>query len=204
MQFHYSQECNVQILLSLLKANGINKIIASPGTTDIPFVVSVQYDEYFKVFSCVDERSAAYMACGLADETGEPVVIVCTGATASRNYLPGLTEAFYRKLPVIAVTSTQPTERVGNLSPQLIDRSVSQKDVSVFKCNLQNIASKLDEWSVNIKVNKALSELKRQGGGPVHINLETSYNMNFNVKQLPATKVIRRYAIGGDCPRTTA
>ena len=197
MQFHYSQECNVQILLSLLKANGINKIIASPGTTDIPFVVSVQYDEYFKVFSCVDERSAAYMACGLADETGEPVVIVCTGATASRNYLPGLTEAFYRKLPVIAVTSTQPTERVGNLSPQLIDRSVSQKDVSVFKCNLQNIASKLDEWSVNIKVNKALSELKRHGDGPVHINLETSYNMNFNVKQLPATKVIRRYAIGG-------
>lgn len=197
MQFHYSQECNVQILLSLLKANGINKIIASPGTTDIPFVVSVQYDEYFKVFSCVDERSAAYMACGLADEIGEPVVIVCTGATASRNYLPGLTEAFYRKLPIIAVTSTQPTERVGNLSPQLIDRSVSQKDVSVFKCNLQNIASKLDEWSVNIKVNKALTELKRHGGGPVHINLETSYNMNFNVKQLPATKVIHRYAIGG-------
>ena len=197
MEFHYTQERNVQILVSLLKAYGINKIIASPGSTDITFVASVQYDCFFKVYSCVDERSAAYMACGLADETGEPVVIVCTGATASRNYVPGLTEAYYRKLPIIAVTTSQPIERIGHLSPQLMDRTIIQNDVAVFSCNLQNIVSSLDEWSVNMNANKALSELKRHGGGPVHINLETSHNMNFDVKQLPATKVIRRYIIGG-------
>lgn len=197
MEFHYTQERNVQILLGLLKAYGINKVVASPGSTDITFIASVQYDNFFKVYSCVDERSAAYMACGLADETGEPVVIVCTGATASRNYVPGLTEAYYRKLPVIAVTTSEPVERIGHLLPQLMDRTNIQNDIAIFSCNLQNISSPLDEWSVNINANKAISALFRNGGGPVHINLETCHNMKFDVMELPSTKVIRRYVIGG-------
>ena len=64
---------------------------------------SIQDDPDFKVYSCIDERSAAYMACGMAEETGKPVALSCTGATASRDYMPGLTEAFYRKLPVLAI-----------------------------------------------------------------------------------------------------
>ena len=61
----YTTERNVQIVLSLLKANGIKKIIASPGTTNYTLVGSVQNDPYFEVYSSVDERSAAYMACGM-------------------------------------------------------------------------------------------------------------------------------------------
>ena len=76
------------ILLALLKAHGIRKVIASPGTTNIALVASMQQDPYFQMYSAADERSAAYMACGLAAESGEPVVLSCTGATASRNYLP--------------------------------------------------------------------------------------------------------------------
>ena len=107
MTHYYTDEKNVQIILSLLKANGIKRIVASPGSSNSPFVASVQFDKYFEVYSSVDERSAAYLACGLAAETDEPVVISCTGATASRNYASGLTEAFYRKLPVLAITSSQ-------------------------------------------------------------------------------------------------
>ena len=72
------------------------------------------------------------MACGLAAESGEVVALSCTGATASRNYIPGLTEAFYRKLPILAITSTQHTGRIGQLKPQVIDRSVIQKDIAVL------------------------------------------------------------------------
>ena len=104
---YYTAERNAQIVISLLKSHGIRKIIASPGATNICFVASVQIDPFFEVYSCVDERSAAYMACGLAAESGEPVVISCTGATSSRNYMPGLTEAYYRKLPILAITSSR-------------------------------------------------------------------------------------------------
>ena len=102
---YYTSERNVQIVIALLKAHGIKRVIASPGTTNMTFIGSIQNDSWFEIYSSVDERSAAYLACGLAAETGEPVVISCTGATASRNYMPGLTEAYYRKLPVLAITS---------------------------------------------------------------------------------------------------
>ena len=111
----YTNEKNVQIVLALLKAHNIRKVVASPGATNITVVASMQQDPWFEMYSSVDERSAAYIACGLAEESGEPVVLSCTGATASRNYEPGMTEAYYRKLPILALTSTQNTNRIGHL-----------------------------------------------------------------------------------------
>ena len=70
MEKYYTSERNAQIVIALLKANNIRKIIASPGATNITFVASIQQDPYFEIYSSVDERSAAYMACGLAAESG--------------------------------------------------------------------------------------------------------------------------------------
>ena len=192
MAKYYTDEKNVQIIIALLKEYGIRKVIASPGTTNMAFVGSIQNDPYFEMYSSVDERSAAYMACGLAAESGETVVLSCTGATASRNYLPGLTEAYYRKLPVLAITSTQNTSRVGHHIAQIIDRSSIQNDVARFSVTLPTIKDNEDLVDCEIKVNKALLELKRQGGGPVHINLTTSYNKSYNTKDLPKVRVIER------------
>jgi 2-succinyl-5-enolpyruvyl-6-hydroxy-3-cyclohexene-1-carboxylate synthase len=189
----YSAEKNVQILIALLKANNIRYIIASPGTTNISFVGSVQQDSFFTLFSAPDERSAAYIACGLAAESNEVVALSCTGATASRNYLPGLTEAYYRKLPVLAITSSQDTKIAGHLSAQFIDRSQHPSDTVKYSIQLPLIQSDEEEWSCIIKVNQALSELWRNGGGPVHINLMTRYSKDFSVKELPSVRCIKRY-----------
>ena len=83
---YYTVERGQQILVSLLKQHGIRKVIASPGTTNITFVASVMNDPFFEIYSSVDERSAAYMAVGMAEETGEAIVLTCTGATASRKF----------------------------------------------------------------------------------------------------------------------
>lgn len=200
-ELHYSSEKNVQIVIALLKAYGINQVIASPGTTNIPFVMSVQNDSFFKVVSSVDERSAAYMACGMAAESGKPVVLSCTGATASRNYYPGLTEAFYRKLPVIALTSTRPLSAIGNLEAQVIDRTQLPKDVVVESVFAPLITDALTEWDCKLKVNRALMALTRNGGGPVHINLETKSSMDFSVKELPAIKPIIRTTVHDAFPK---
>lgn len=200
MDKFYSAERNVQILVALLKAHGIRYVIASPGTTNINFVASVQCDPFFKVYSSVDERSAAYLACGIASESGEPVVLSCTGATASRNYISGLTEAHYRKLPVLAVTSTQNPVKVGHLVPQVIDRSLQQAD-TVHESILVNMVRTADEeWDCEIKVNRAILALRRHGGGPVHINLETGYNQDFSLRELPPARLIRRIMPHDDFP----
>lgn len=192
MKLHYTNEKQAQVLIALLKEHRIRKVIASPGTTNMAFVGSIQHDSYFEMYSAVDERSAAYMACGLAAESGEPVVISCTGATASRNYLPGLTEAFYRKLPVLAVTSTQALARVGHHMAQIIDRSSMPKDTVNLSVTLPVVKDAEDLWDCEIKVNRAILELSRHGGGPVHINLSTSYSLSYDVKVLPEYRVINR------------
>ena len=200
-EFHYSNERNAQIVIALLKANNIKKIVASPGSTNISFVGSVQNDSYFEVYSSVDERSAAYLACGLAAESDEPVVLSCTGATASRNYLSGLTEAYYRKLPIIAVTSTHEQSMVGNLIPQVIDRSACQNDVAIMSVQIPTVKDAKDDWNCQIKVNRALSAIKRNGGGPVHLNLETAnVRQPFSVEELKDIKVIQRYTVYDELP----
>lgn len=204
MNTNYSKEINVQILVFLMKAHGIRKIIASPGTTNINFVASVQQDSYFELYSSVDERSAAYIACGLAAESGEPVVLSCTGATASRNYIPGLTEAFYRKLPILAVTSTQHVGRIGQNMAQVIDRRSVLNDIVKLSIQAPIAHTQEDAWALNVQINRALLELRRHGGGPVHINLETTYNTDFTLKKLPETRIIQRISRGDKLPQIPA
>lgn len=191
MDKYYSSEKSVQILVALLKAHNIKRIIASPGTTNLSFVASLQSDPFFEIYSCVDERSAAYMACGMAAETKEPVVITCTGATASRNYPSGLTEAYYRKLPILAVTGTQDENRIGHLHAQVIDRSVLPKDVVKYSVHVKASETDNDVFNAEVKINKAINELYRHGGGPVHINLETVYSRDFSIKTLPPVRIIK-------------
>lgn len=199
----YSAERGMLILLSLMKAHGVRKVIASPGSTNISFVISVQHDDFFEVYSAPDERSAAYMACGLAAESGEPVALSCTGATASRNYVPGLTEAYYRKLPVLAITATQHMGQIGQYVPQMIDRTTEMNDLVNLSIQIPIMHDEMDAWAANISINNALLELRHNGGGPVHINFTTSYPFypnDFSVRELPNSHVIRRYVMGDELP----
>lgn len=188
----YSDELNVQVLIALLKAHGIRNVVASPGGTNVSFVGSLQQDRFFRLFSAVDERHGAYMACGIAFETGCPVVLSCTGATASRNYMPALTEAFYRKLPILVVTSSQVNSRVGQLHAQVTDRSILPNDVARCSMLVPPVRNKQDQVVAERLINTAILETQRQGGGPAHINLETEYVQSFAATSLPSVNRISR------------
>lgn len=203
MELYYTTERNIQILIFLLKKNGIRNIVASPGGTNISFVGSVQKDPFFNIISCVDERSAAYMACGMAAELSEPVVLSCTGATASRNYLPALTEAYYRHLPILAVTSSQVESHIGNLYPQAIDRSRIQQDAVVKSVCLSVIKDDDDEWQCELRANEAIIALKKGGGGPVHINLETSFCKDYSTKDIKPCRKIEYITLRDNMPVIT-
>lgn len=200
MEFYYTDERNAQIVIALLKKHRIKKVIASPGTTNVCFVASLQQDPYFEMYSAVDERSAAYMACGLSAETGETVVLSCTGATASRNYMSALTEAYYRKLPILVVTSSRRNEYIGHNMDQVTDRTVLPNDVAKLSVQLPLVHDSVSEWSCTVKANNAILELRHHGNGPVHINLETNYSVNYNTKVLPEVRSIMRYSQGDSLP----
>ena len=163
--YYYTDEKSTQILIALLKAHGIRKVVANPGTTNISFVGSIQNDPWFQVYSGVDERHSAYLACGMAAESGEPVVLSCTGATASRNYLPAMTEAYYRKLPLLVVTSSQPDSHRGHLWAQMIDRRSPPNDTIRYSTQINIVNSEDDAKICELEINTAISELWRGGGG---------------------------------------
>ena len=182
MKNYYTDERNIQIIISLLKSHNIKKIIASPGTTNVSF----------EVYSAVDERSAGYMACGLAAESQEPVVLTCTGATASRNYVPAMTEAYYRKLPVLALTATQHRGRIGQNIAQVLDRTNEMNDICKYEALVSIVHNAEDEEACCIAVNNALLELRHHGFGPVIIDYETTYSNDYSVKELPPVHTIYR------------
>ena len=95
---------NIKIIVELLKKNNICDLVISPGGTNIPIIKEVQDDDFFKCYSVVDERSAAYVAIGIYLQKRNTVALVCTSAQATRNYIPGLTEAYYKKVPILAIT----------------------------------------------------------------------------------------------------
>ena len=166
MKYCYTDERNAQIVISLMKAHNIRKVIASPGTTNICLIASMQQDPYFEIYSAPEERSAGYMACGLAAESGEPVAISCTGATAARNYMPALTEAYYRKLPILAITSSRRSTQIGHNFDQVTDRTQLPRDVARLSVQLPVITDVESEWGCIIAANKAMLELICTGPPP--------------------------------------
>ncbi len=196
----YSSEKNIQIVVALLKSHNIKRIIVSPGGTNVSFVASVQCDPFFEIYSCVDERSAAYMACGLAAETNEIVVLSCTGATSSRNYMPALTEAFYRRLPILAITSHCGEDRLNHLVPQQIDRKLGPSDVFVGRFHANFVKDNRDFTACEIEVNRAILALTERQGGPVHLNLYTNFTPEFNTEALPVVRTIKRITKNNEAP----
>lgn len=195
---YYTDERNAQIVIALLKAHGVRDLVISPGATNDRFVLSVQGDPDFTLYSAVDERHAGYLACGISQETGRPVVINCTGATASRNYMSALTEAYYRKLPIIALTCSQPVLNLGQMSPQMTDRVHLPGDIVNLSVQCPMIRTEEDAWDCALKVNRALLETSHRGGGPVHINLETDFDGRYTTEVLPHVQKISRVVASDD------
>ena len=57
----YTNLKNVQVVISLLKQHNISKVVISPGSRNVPFVHSIEQDDFFTCYSFVDERSAAFL-----------------------------------------------------------------------------------------------------------------------------------------------
>lgn len=195
----YTNERNKQIIIYLLKKYGVKKVVVSPGATNFALVGSMQHDSFFEMYSCVDERAAAYMAIGIAEKCNEPVVLSCTGATASRNYMAALTYAYQRNLPILVVTSSLSLASVGHLKAQVTDREHSPIDMIHRSYQFENIKDEEDEWRVDVKCNEAITQLLLVHK-PILINVCTTYSLDFSVKELPEAKYIPTYTNDSNLP----
>ena len=167
----YTPLKNYQIIISLLKQNNIRHLVLSAGTRNIPFVQSCENDPFFKCYSVVDERSAAYFALGMSLRLNEPVVISCTSSTATCNYFPAIAEAFHQGGQLIVLTSDRNPALLNQREDQMIDQ-VGMYGHFVKKCvNLPIINTDEDLWYCQRLVNEAIIATYQHGKGPVQINI---------------------------------
>ena len=162
---------NINILISLLKRHKIRYVVTSPGGTNIAFVSAIQKDSFFQCFSIVDERSAIYFAIGLYLQTGEIIATSCTSAQATRNYIPGLTEAYYKHVPILAITMSK-LYRFTRQDYMQAPNQISLPDDCVMKSfPLPIVQSTEDFLEASRLINEAILELNHNGKGPVQLNI---------------------------------
>ena len=187
----YTDIVGYQIVIALLKKYGIKHLVLSAGTRHTPFVRSVENDNFFECYSVVDERSASFFALGLIKELSVPVVICCTSGTSVSNYVSGMTEAFYKKLSLIAITSDRNNYYLYQQEEQCVPQANIFSGICKKSVNLPLVENKKDFWYCNRLVNEALLELNRNGGGPIHINVPVEEKLfSFTTEKLPdVTKI---------------
>jgi 2-succinyl-5-enolpyruvyl-6-hydroxy-3-cyclohexene-1-carboxylate synthase len=184
---------HVRVLLSLLKQYGIRNFVMSPGSRNMSIVKSVEDDPFFSCYSVVDERSAVYFAVGLSLELNAPVAVCSTSGQATRNYLPGLTEAYYRKVPILAITTDYDEVFTGQLNMQSVSQMEMPTDTANISVDVPLIKDGNDVQLVTRRINQALDALTRAGGGPAHINVRIDKHWIKGNDDLEMARKITRY-----------
>ena len=106
----------------LLLRLGVRHVIICPGSRNAPLTQLFTSNAGFHCHSIVDERSAGYVALGMARHLGEPVVVLTTSGTAVLNLAPAVAEAYYQQLPLFVITADRPPEKINQFNNQIIDQ----------------------------------------------------------------------------------
>lgn len=190
----YSDKRSILQLVALLKAHGVRKIVLCPGSRNAPIVQSICNDPYFRCISVTDERSAGYVAMGLALNGGKPAAVCCTSGTALLNLHPAVAEAYYQQIPLVVISGDRPASAVGQMMGQTIPQPNVFQSLVKMSVTLPEVKDDNDDWYCNRLINEALLELYHNGRGPVHINVPISEPLfDFTTEELPEVRVINRY-----------
>lgn len=170
-----TDKSNIQLFARLCALRGLKHVVISPGSRNAPLIVAFNREPDIKTHVVVDERSAAYFALGIAQQTADPVGIICTSGTALLNYGPGVAEAFYQRLPIMVISADRPEEWIDQDDSQTI-RQYKSLD-SFVKASYQlpaEVHTPETEWYINRMVNEAFNRMTSGRKGPVHLNIPLS------------------------------
>jgi len=150
-------------LVGLCADYGVEKAVVCPGSRCAPLLIGFGKYPGIETISVTDERAAGFIGLGLAQQSGRPVVLVCTSGTAAQNFAPAVTEAFYQQVPLIVLTADRPPEWIDQWDGQ----TIRQKNLYIDHIKGSFV---YDEDSTDV-AKKAL-ELALEGApGPVHLNI---------------------------------
>ncbi len=145
---------------------GIEHAVICPGSRSAPLVFAFNRNKNIKTYAIVDERSAGYIALGMAQQLQKPVALICTSGTATLNFFPAIAEAFYQKIPLIVLTADRPSELLNQQDGQMINQ------VNVFGTHVrESLNLNKENSNFEFRISNLLSKSMLPVKGPVHINV---------------------------------
>jgi len=151
---------------------GIHQAVVCPGSRSAPLTMAFARHEEITCRTFSDERSAGFVALGIAQQTKTPSVLVCTSGSAAYNFAPAVAESFFQEIPLIIFTADRPKEWIDQLDGQTIRQNNIFGEHVKKSYNLPEDYSHPDSiWYINRVVNEAIVLSQEFPKGPVHINV---------------------------------
>ena len=162
----------LRYLIAGLKQGGVRQVVISPGSRSTPLALLVKREKDLQYFVAVDERSAGFLALGLAKSSQQPVVLLCTSGTAAANFYPAICEAEASNVPLVVLTSDRPPELRNVGAPQTMSQNQLYADHVKFFVELALPEStplmlRYSFWQGFQLATRAMSGVK----GVVHANI---------------------------------
>lgn len=159
----------VSYILGALKSAGITDVVLTPGSRNAPFSISIANTPFFETYSIVDERSAAFFALGLSQQSKKPTVLICTSGTALLNYAPAIAEAYYQRIPLLVISADRPEEWIDRGEGQSIRQNNVFQNYADFSACL--IADEKEGSVQNEEIIQNTIQYLISNRGPVHLNV---------------------------------
>lgn len=180
-------------LVNITAKLGVKHAVLSPGSRCAPLAIGFVRHPDITAKTISDERSAGFIAFGMAQQTQNPTVLVCTSGTAALNYAPSVTEAYYQQVPLIVITADRPDEWIDQLDGQTIrQRNIFENHIKKSYHLPVDYTHKDAQWQIGRCVSEAVNLANTFPKGPVHINVpirepfypekDDTYNFDFPVK----------------------
>ena len=150
---------------------GVRHAVFSPGSRSTTMAMLFTEYEGFETYMNIDERSASFMALGIAKAHKEPTVLVCTSGSAVAHYLPAMLEAQYSGVPLIVLSADRPHTLLHVGAPQTVDQ---QKIFGTAVNYYEELAVPQEDHYYTYPrqvARKAYMKAMDTKKGPVHINV---------------------------------
>lgn len=150
---------------------GVRHAVFSPGSRSTTMAMLFKEHEGFETYMNIDERSASFMALGIAKAHKEPTVLVCTSGSAVSHYLPAVLEAQYSGVPLIVLSADRPHTLLHVGAPQTVDQhKIFGTAVNYFEELAVPQESHYYTYPRQV-ARKAYMKAMDTKKGPVHINV---------------------------------
>lgn len=122
LDFRNTNTVWASVLVETLQRLGSRYAVVSPGSRSTPLTVALAAHPGIEVLPVLDERSAGFFALGIASQSAQPAILVCTSGTAAANYYPAVVEAAESQIPLLVLTADRPPELRECRAGQAIDQ----------------------------------------------------------------------------------